>query len=234
MASPLAPVAVSPKLPTRAFAERRPGESNAAATHSSGTVFLIDDDPDARAHLSFHLVKAGYTVQAFEGAAGYLAAVGPVDAGCLVLDLQLGAETGLDLLTLLEERNEERPVVMISAEPEVTSVVRAVRRGAVDFLVKPVEPAALCERVAQCLALDETRRERAAAAREIRRRYEKLTPREREVMPLLVRGSPVKRIAADLGISPKTADVHRGRILQKMDCDGVVDLVHAVRGLETN
>ncbi|WP_171185165.1 response regulator transcription factor [Alienimonas chondri] len=202
-------------------------------THSvPGTVFLVDDDPDARAQLSYHLMKAGFSVQAFEGAAHFLASVGPLDAGCLVLDLQLGGDTGLDLLTLLADRHEERPVVMISGEAEVPSVVQAVQGGVVDFLVKPVDPATLCSRVAHCLALDEQRRANVAAERDLRRRYNKLTPREREVMPLLVEGKTVKRIAADLGISPKTADVHRGRILQKMDCDSVVDLVHAVRDLK--
>lgn len=203
-----------------------------AEQRSLGTVFLVDDDPDARVQVSYHLTKAGYAVQAFEGAAGYLAAVGPLDAGCLILDLQLGGETGLDLLTLLAERNEERPVVMISGEAEIPAVVSAVRGGAVDFLVKPVPPAALCERVRECLALDEQRRRDAAATREVRARFAKLTPRERQVLPLLVAGRPAKRIAADLCISPKTADVHRGHILQKMACNGVVDLVHAARVLD--
>ncbi|MEM9702949.1 MAG: response regulator [Planctomycetota bacterium] len=195
-------------------------------------MFLVDDEPDARAQLSYHLMKAGYAVQAFESAAHYLAAVGSMDAGCLVLDLNLGSETGLDLLGELAERREERPVVMVSAEAEVPSVVQAVKTGAVDFLIKPVDPQELCNRVEHCLTLDAKRRDDAAVERELRRRYEKLTPREREVMPMLVQGLPVKRIATDLGISPKTADVHRGRILQKMDCDSVVDLVHAVRNLK--
>ena len=221
-----APAAARPSSAAGASAAGAP-----ASGVSAGTVFLVDDAEDARALLSHHLTRAGYAVQAFADTAGYLAAVGPVDAGCLVLDLQLDEESGLDLLALLTERNEERPVVMISGEAEVPAVVRAVRGGAVDFLTKPVDPAALCDRVAHCLRLDEDRRVAAAAARDVRRRYEKLTPREREVMPLLVAGRSVKRIGADLGISPKTADVHRGRVLQKMDCDGVVELVHAVRDL---
>ena len=219
------------RRPDTAASAPAPSNGTSAGLGSLGTVFLVDDDPDARASLSFHLTRAAYTVQAFEGAAEYLAAVGPADAGCLVLDLQLGSHTGLDLLTLLAERNEERPVVMISGEAEVPAVVRALRGGAVDFLVKPVDPAALCDRITHCLALDERRRAAAAAVRRVRRRYDKLTPREREVMPLLVEGRPVKRIAVDLGISPKTADVHRGRVLQKMDCDGVVELVHVAREL---
>ena len=191
-----------------------------------GTAYLVDDCEDARNLLGYHLSRAGFEVRPFADAADYLAAVGPVDAGVLVLDLQLGSVTGLDLLDALASRGEARPVVMISGEAEVPEVVRAVRGGAVDFLTKPVDPDELCRLVGGCLRLDEDRRAAAAAAREARRRYEKLTPREREVMPLLVEGKPVKRIAADLGISPKTADVHRGRILQKMDCDGVVELVH--------
>jgi FixJ family two-component response regulator len=202
-----------------------------AEVRSLGTVFLVDDDPDTRAQLSFHLSRAGYAVRAFASASEFIAAVGAVDAGCLVLDLQLGEQTGLDLLTLLAERDEERPVVMISGEAEVPAVAEAFRGGAVDFLVKQVSPEALCARVAQCVALDEQRRANQAAVAEVRRRYAKLTPREREVMPRLVAGHAVKRIASELGISPKTADVHRGRILQKMDCDSVVELVHAVRNL---
>ncbi len=222
---------VTPATPTASEVDAPPA-ARPAASGVTGTVYVVDDDADMRAQLTYVLTKAGHTVQAFDGAVAYLAAVGPLDAGCLVLDLQLGSDTGLDLLTVLSDRHEDRPVVMISGAAEVPAVVQAVRGGAVDFLVKPIQPDALCDRVAHCLALDDQRRADAIANREIRRLYEKLTPREREVMPLLVAGQPVKRIAADLGISPKTADVHRGRILQKMDCDGVVDLVHAVRDLD--
>ena len=216
----LAPVAAAPQF-------------SPASRAVVGPVFLLDDDADARALLGHHLRAAGYDVREFADPTEYLAEVGAVDPGCLVLDLRLGGVTGLDVLTMLAERGESRPTVMISGEAEIPAVVEAVRGGAVDFLTKPVDPAALVTRVADCQRLDEARRAAVAVEGDVRRRLAKLTPRETEVLPMLVAGQPVKRIAATLGISPKTADVHRGRILQKMDCDGVVELVHAVRGIES-
>ena len=216
------------------------------AAPAPGPVYLVDDDPDALRLLGHHLRTGGYAVTAFADAAEFLAAVGPEDPGVLVLDLNLRTAdgqpaSGLDLLEAVVGGADPRaggaggrPTVMISAEAAVPAVVRAVRGGALDFLTKPVDPVALLGRVAHGLRMDEHRRRAAHAARDLHRRLGKLTPREREVLPLLVAGQPVKRIAADLGISPKTADVHRGRILQKMDCDGVVDLVHAVSGLNLN
>ena len=199
-------------------------------------VFLLDDDPDARLLLGHHLRLAGYQVVEFEGPAAYLRDVGAADPGVLVLDLRLGDAAGrvdgTDVLRMLRDRGENRPTVMISGEPEVRAIVKAVRGGAVDFLTKPVDPDELVRRVTECQRLDEARRAAAVAQGEVRRRLAKLTPRETEVLPMLVAGRAVKQIAAELGISPKTADVHRGRILQKMDCGGVVELVHAVRGVE--
>lgn len=199
-------------------------------------VFLLDDDPEARTLLSHHLRGAGYEVAEFAGPTDYLKEVGVADPGVLVLDLRLGdaagSVDGVDVLAMLHDRGEDRPTVMISGEAEIPSVVKAVRGGAVDFLTKPVDPEALIARVADCQRLDDARRAAALVEGEVRRRLAKLTPREAEVMPMLVAGKAVKQIAAELGISPKTADVHRGRILQKMDCDGVVELVHTVRGVE--
>ena len=212
-----------------------PPAFSAASRAVPAPVFLLDDDPEARALLGHHLRRAGYDVVEFGGPAEYLKDVGPADPGVLVLDLRLGEGVGVDgtdVLAMLRDRGENRPTVMISGEAEVPAVVKAVRGGAVDFLTKPVDPEQLVRRVADCQRLDEARRAAAAVEGEVRRRLAKLTPRETEIMPMLVAGRAVKQIAAELGISPKTADVHRGRILQKMDCDGVVELVHAVRGVE--
>ena len=209
----------------------RPGRGGAAggsAAARTGTGFLLDDSLPSLELLAFHLGRAGHEVRAFQDPADYLGAVGPEDAGVLVLDVRMGAVSGLDVLEMMVGRAEDRPVLMVSAEADVPCVVRAVRGGAVDYLVKPVDPAALLNRVAHCLALEETRLTRAAAAADVRRRLAKLTPRERQVLPLLVAGRSAKQIGIELGISSKTADVHRGRVLQKMDCGGVVELVHAV------
>ena len=208
----------------------------AAPRATPAPVFLLDDDPEARALLGHHLRRAGYEVTEFAAPADYFAAVGAADPGVLVLDLRLGGAAGsvdgTDVLATLRDRGEDRPTVMISGEAEVPAVVRAVRGGAVDFLTKPVDPDRLVRRVADCQRLDEARRAAAAVEGEVRRRLAKLTPRETEILPMLVAGRAAKQIAAELGISPKTADVHRGRILQKMDCEGVVELVHSVRGVE--
>ena len=209
-----------------------PPPFSAASRAAVGPVFLLDDDAEARALLGHHLRLAGYDVVEFAAPAEFLAAVGVADPGVLVLDLRLGAVDGLDVLGMLSERGEDRPTVMISGEAEIPAVVEAVRGGAVDFLTKPVDPQALVARVADCQRLDDARRAAAVAEGDVRRRLNKLTPRETEILPMLVAGQSVKRIAATLGISPKTADVHRGRILQKMDCDGVVELVHTVRAVE--
>ena len=225
------PVAPAPPLAPAPF----PPAFAPAPRAVAAPVFLLDDDPEARALLGHHLRAAGYDVVEFAGPADYLKEVGPADPGVLVLDLRLGEAAGsvdgVDVLAMIRDRGEHRPPVMISGEAEVPEVVKAVRGGAVDFLTKPVDAGALLARVADCQRLEEACRAAAAVEGEVRRRLNKLTPRETEIMPMLVAGKAVKQIAAELGISPKTADVHRGRILQKMDCDGVVELVHRVHGV---
>ena len=193
----------------------------------AAVVFVVDDDADTRRLCSHLLAKDGLRVESFEAADAYLDAVSPDLPGCLLLDLRLGGESGLELLERMRDIDDRRPVVMISAGAEVPEVMRAVRGGAVDFLTKPIDPVELRARCRVAIQIDAERRAADAADADVRRRLDRLTPREREVLPLLVSGEPVKRIALQLGISPKTADVHRSRILNKMDCESVVALVHA-------
>ena len=197
------------------------------AAPASAKVFLVDDDADTRRLCTHLLAKDGLSVEAYERADRFLEEVSPASPGCLLLDLMLDGESGLELLGRMADRGDRRPVVMISAGAEVPEVMRAVRGGAVDFLTKPIDPAELRARCRVAIQVDAERRVADAARADYERRLDRLTPREREVLPLLVSGEPVKRIALQLGISPKTADVHRSRILNKMDCEGVVALVHA-------
>lgn len=191
-------------------------------------VIVVDDDPDVRDAATLLLSTAGYPVEALATAEGLLERIGPDDRGCLLLDVRLPGMSGLALQQELQARAVRMPVVFISGHGDIPMAVEAVNAGALDFLEKPFDDEALLERVERALALDREQAEHARAVAAIEERIDSLTPREREVMEQIVRGKLNKVIAADLGLSIRTVEVHRARVLEKLGARNGSEMVRVV------
>jgi FixJ family two-component response regulator len=192
---------------------------------AAGTVFVVDDDPGVRKALTRLLRAAGREVRAFASPQDYLGQHDPSEPGCLVLDVALPQQNGLDFHRELAASGSERPVVFITGQGDIPTSVRAMKAGAVDFLTKPFDENQLLGAVQAALDRDAFLRETRAEQRRIGDRLAKLTSREREVMEHVVAGQLNKHIAADLGTVEKTVKVHRGRIMRKMGASSLVELV---------
>ncbi len=192
------------------------------------TVFVVDDDAPVRDSLAFLLQAAGFPVRTFASGEAFLQAWRPHWRGCLLTDVRMPGLDGLGLQQALAQRGADLPVIVMSGHGDIPLAVRAMKNGAQDFLEKPFDDAVLLERLNQCRAADESRRQ-AARQREARRRIlERLTPRERQVLDCLVEGKPNKIIAAELGISPRTVEVHRARVMEKLGVRSLPELVRFV------
>jgi two-component system, LuxR family, response regulator FixJ len=200
-------------------------------TSTNPTVFVVDDEPGMRKSLDRLLRSAGLQAECFGNAETFLREYDPCRPGCLILDVCMDHMTGLELQKELNARRILLPTIVISGYADVPNVVKAVKGGAVDFLEKPFNDELLLERVQQAIRLDQRQRMEAVRASATEARMRSLTPRETQVMELLVAGRRTKQIAHDLSISPKTADIHRAHVLEKMKVDTVVDLVRLVHDL---
>ena len=189
------------------------------------TVFVVDDDAPVRDSLAFLLEAAGFPVRTFASAEAFLDALRPDWQGCLLTDVRMPGLSGVELQETLSRRGVELPVIVMTGHGDVPLAVRAMKAGAVDFLEKPFDDAQLIERLEQCRAEDAARRARRAARARRREALERLTPRERQVLACLVAGKPNKIIAAELGISPRTVEVHRARVLEKLGARSLPELV---------
>ena len=194
-------------------------------------MFVVDDEPGMRKSLDRLLRSAGLEAECYASAEAFLREYDPHRAGCLILDVCMEHMTGLELQKELNARRVTLPIIVISGYADVPNVVTAVKGGAVDFLEKPFNDELLLERVQQAIRLDHRQRMEAVRASATAERLQSLTPRETQVMELLVAGRRTKQIAHDLNISPKTADIHRAHVLEKMKVDTVVDLVRLVHDL---
>ncbi len=192
------------------------------------TVFVIDDDAAVCDSLRFLIESVGLRVKTFGSADAFLAVCKPGTAGCLVLDLRMPGMSGLELQEEMARRGLGLPVIIITAHGDVPAAVRAMRAGAVDFMSKPFSDQALLDRIHQALLQDARGRVERAARNAIAARISLLTPREREVMDLVVSGKPNKEIAAILDLSTKTVETHRARVMDKMEASSVADLVRMV------
>jgi FixJ family two-component response regulator len=189
---------------------------------------LVDDDPSFLRALSRRLRALDYQVETFGSAEGFLARR-PADApACVVLDLRSG---GLELQKALAQAEEPLPVVFLTAHGDVSSSVRAMKQGAIDFLIKPVEGNELIEAVQRALARHAAERQTRRQKREWRARYESLTSREREVFALVMRGLLNKQVADVLDISERTVKAHRAQVMHKMGVQSGVELGRAVEWL---
>jgi len=193
---------------------------------NASSVFLVDDDESVRRALARLIKSAGHSVQTFASAQDFLGTkTGSQEAGCLVLDVRMPGLTGIDLQRELQAMKRNLPIVFITGHGDIPMSVKAMKAGAVDFLQKPVKDKDLLKAIEQSLARaarDQSEREEIAR---IQKRVESLTPREFEVMALVVTGMLNKQIAFKLGTVEKTVKVHRARVMEKMGVDSIAELV---------
>ena len=195
-------------------------------SNTPSTVFVVDDDRSVREGLVDLIHSIGMKVEAFGSAQEFLRCKLPETPACLVLDVRLPGPSGLDLQRQLGRSEHPIPVIFITGHGDIPMSVRAMKEGAVEFLTKPFRDQDLLDAIHQALDSDRAAREQRAKAAELRRRYESLTPREREVMQLVVRGLLNKQIASELGASEVTIKMHRGQVMHKMRAESVVQLLH--------
>lgn len=206
-----------------------------AAKIPSQVVFVIDDDASMRDAISRLLNAVGLTVQTFASAGEFLAGKLPDVPGCAVLDVRLPGLSGLDLQREMVERGIHIPVIFITGHGDIPMSVQAMKAGAVEFLTKPFRDQDLLDAVRSGIQLDRQGRKERAELAELRDGLRQLTPREREVMSLVVAGLLNKQIALRLGTSEKTIKIHRSHVMQKMRADSLADLVRMSQklGIET-
>jgi FixJ family two-component response regulator len=189
------------------------------------TVYIVDDDEAMRHSLSWLMKTVGLNCLVFDSAQPFLEQYQPEAPGCLILDVRMPKTSGLALLDSLRERNVNLPVIVVSGHADVYSAVRAMKAGAIDFLEKPFSQQQLIELVHKALAQDTQRRYQQAECEECLALLESLTDRERAVMEKLVAGGLNKTIAADLGLSQKTVEAYRARLMEKLGAKSPADVV---------
>jgi FixJ family two-component response regulator len=192
--------------------------------NAAATVFVVDDDVSVRESLELLIRAAGWQVVTFGSAADFLAHPRQAVASCLILDLSLPGLNGLELQEQIRERTE-MPIVFITGHGDVPTTVRAMKAGAAEFLTKPFSDVVLVDMIRHCLERSRAVLREQAEMRVLRGRYESLTPREREVMALIVTGLLNKQVGAELGISEITVKAHRGQLMRKMQADSLAGLV---------
>ena len=192
------------------------------------TVYVVDDDPSTRELIDWLMKRNGIEARVFPDARAFLAEYRPDLPGCLVLDLNMPGMGGLELQRYLNEQGVMLPVIFLSGRADVPNAVRAVKEGAIDFLEKPFDYTQLVALVRKCFERDAARRTDAARRRATAERLAHLTQREREVLDRVVSGKINREIAEELGISVKTVEAHRARLMEKLAVDSVAGLVQAV------
>jgi FixJ family two-component response regulator len=194
-------------------------------------VFIVDDEPLVRMALKRLIESVGLEVQTFASAREFLSAQRSDVPGCLVLDIRLPDMNGLDFQQKLTEAQVAVPIIFITGYGDIPMTVRAMKAGAVEFLTKPFKDQELLDAIQYALAQDRIGRQQRAELAGLQQRYNSLTPREREVFPLVTRGLLNKQIAAGLGRSEKTIKIHRSQVMQKMQADSLADLVRIAEKL---
>ena len=194
-------------------------------TEIDAMVFVIDDDAPIRESLKNLIRSVGLRIEAFASAQEFLRAKRPDVPGCLVLDVRLKGLSGLDLQKRMAKADIEIPIIFITGHGDIPMTVQAMKAGAVEFLTKPFRDQDLLDAIHQALGRDRRAREERAKIEELHSRYQSLTPREREVMALVVTGLLNKQIAGELGTSETTVKIHRHQVMEKMDAGSLAELV---------
>ncbi|MGZ8216964.1 response regulator transcription factor [Methylomagnum sp.] len=188
-------------------------------------VFIVDDDSAVCESLSTLLESEGFAVTAFPGATEFLDALKPSQQGCVILDINLPQISGLDLQAMLAERGIDLPIIFLTGFGDVPKATTGLKAGAVDFLEKPVDNDVLVDAVRKALEIGAQRSVEKARQQEVEALYSHLTPREKEIIVLLARGYSAKQVGRALGISHRTAEIHRARIMEKLGVQSLADLV---------
>ena len=191
---------------------------------AKSTVLIIDDDANLRASVGRLLRSLGQDAQLFESIPEFLASDPPNGPACLVLDVRLPGQSGLDLQRELAAANSQIPIIFITGHGDIPMSVQAMKGGAIEFLTKPFRDQELLEAIQLGLSRDRARREREEAMAALRERFASLSPREREIMVQVARGRLSKQIAGDIGIAEATVKVHRSRAMRKMNARSLPEL----------
>jgi FixJ family two-component response regulator len=194
-------------------------------TEPASIVFVVDDDPSVRRAIKRLVESVGLKVELFASVMEFRGSSHPDVSSCLVLDIRLPGISGLDFQRELIKANNEIPTIFITAHGDIPMTVRAMKAGAVEFLTKPFRDQDLLDAIQVGLERDRARRQRQAETTVLRERFESLTPREREVLPLVVSGLLNKQAAAEIGTTEATVKVHRSQLMKKMGADSLPELV---------
>ena len=198
----------------------------------ASVVFVVDDDPSVRSSLKFLLSSVGLQVESFDSAEAFLQRKPPDAPSCLVLDVRLHGLSGLDFQRELAARNIRIPIVFVTGHGDIPMSVRAMKAGAIEFLTKPYRDQDLLDAVRIALERDRARREQERDLTDLQQRFNALTPREQEVISMVVSGMLNKQIAAELGTAENTVKVHRSRAMEKMNAQSFADLVRMIEKLK--
>lgn len=194
-------------------------------TNQQSTVYIVDDDQAIRHAMEMLMRSVGLDYEIFHSGNDFLASHTNDRAGCLVLDIRMPGLGGLELQDKLNEMGSTLPVIFITGHGDVPMAVEAMQKGAVDFIQKPFRDQELLDRIGEAVKADQEKRTAREEQHAVRERIEKLTNREREVLDLVVTGKPNKVIAYELGVSQRTVEIHRARVMEKMEAKSLADLV---------
>lgn len=195
------------------------------ASEQNSTVYIVDDDQAIRHAMELLMRSVGLDYEIFHSGDDFLSNHTNERAGCLVLDIRMPGLGGLELQEKLNNSGSTLPIIFISGHGDVPMAVEAMQKGAVDFIQKPFRDQELLDRIGEALKTDQERRSAREEKAEVQSRIEKLTNRERQVLDLVVTGKPNKVIAYELGVSQRTVEIHRARVMEKMRAKSLADLV---------
>jgi RNA polymerase sigma factor (sigma-70 family) len=197
------------------------------------TVFVVDDDEEVRDAMKLLMNSVGLKVETFASGEEFLDQFDPARPGCLLLDVRMQGISGLEVQEQLALEQVQPPIIIITGHGDVPMAVRAVKAGAVDFIEKPFNEQVLLDSVHRAIELDGEHRGRARQLADISEHLERLTPREREILDLVVGGRRNKEIAGELGISQSTVEAHRAKVMEKMQAESLSDLMRMMLSLQS-